>query len=60
VRTLSQLAGNLAAATFELSEAQMASLDAASAPLPGFSARLTGPAIRRMIFGGNDVQAWQE
>ncbi len=59
-RTLNQLADNLAATTFELSKAQMASLDAASAPLPGFSAGLTAPGIRRMIFGGNDVGGWLE
>ena len=60
VRSMNQLADNLAATTFELGKAQMASLDAASAPLPGFSAGLTSPAIRRMIFGGNDVSGWLE
>ncbi|MBB5744900.1 aldo/keto reductase [Brevundimonas variabilis] len=60
VRTTAQLAGNLAAADLELTGAQMSRLDAASAPTPGFSAALTAPAIRRMIFGGNDVWGWSD
>lgn len=60
VRTVAQLSGNLAAADFELDASQMSRLDAASAPAPGFSAGLTAPMIRRMIFGGNDVQGWLE
>lgn len=60
VRDTAQLAGNLAAAAFELSEAQMAHLDAVSAPQPGFSAGLAAPMIRRMIFGGHDVAGWRE
>lgn len=58
VRTVEQLAGNLAAADFELDASQMSRLDAASVPVPGFSAGLTAPMIRRMIFGGNDVEGW--
>ena len=58
VRTVEQLAGNLAAADFELDASQMSRLDAASVPAPGFSAGLTAPMIRRMIFGGNDVEGW--
>lgn len=60
VRTTAQLAGNLAAADLDLTEAQMSRLDAASAPTPGFSAALTTPAIRRMIFGGNYVSGWSD
>lgn len=60
VRTPDQLASNLAATEFALSQAQMSRLDAASAPVPGFSAGLTAPMIRRMIFGGNDVSGWLE
>ena len=60
VRTVAQLSGNLAAADFVLDASQMARLDAASAPAPGFSADLTAPMIRRMIFGGNEVEGWLE
>ncbi len=59
-RTLSQLTDNLDAATFDLSQGQMSTLDAASALAPGFSAALTAPVIRRMIFGGNDVAGWPD
>ena len=55
-----QLASNLAAAEIHLSEDQMTRLDQISAPVPGFSAGLTSPMIRRMIFGGNDVMGWGE
>lgn len=60
VRDAAQLAGNLAATEFELSDAQMSRLNEASATPPGFSAGLTGPMIRRMVFGGHDVSGWQE
>ena len=43
-----------------LSAGQMARLDEASAPAPGFSMGLASPAIRRMVFGGNDVAGWAE
>jgi aryl-alcohol dehydrogenase-like predicted oxidoreductase len=58
VRNAAQLVGNLAAAEFELSDAQMSRLNEASAPEPGFSAGLAMPQIRRMVFGGNDVAGW--
>ncbi len=57
---LTQLASNIAASDITLSPAQMARLDAASAPAMGFSASLTQPFIRRMVFGGNDVTGWAE
>ncbi|NBE06461.1 aldo/keto reductase [Paragemmobacter ruber] len=55
-----QLAANIAASDVILTADQMARLDAASAPAPGFSASLTHPALRQMIFGGNDVTGWQD
>ncbi|KQR60981.1 aldo/keto reductase [Brevundimonas sp. Leaf168] len=60
VRTAAQLAGNIAAAAFQLSDEQMSRLNAASAPTPGFTLGLTAPAIRRMVLGGNDVSGWRE
>jgi len=59
-RTSAQLADNLAAMEFELTDEQMARLSEASAPQPGFSAGLTAPMIRRMVFGGNEVAGWLE
>jgi aryl-alcohol dehydrogenase-like predicted oxidoreductase len=55
-----QLESNIAAASVTLNDAQRAKLDVASAPTPGFSASLTAPAIRRMVFGGNSVAGWSE
>jgi aryl-alcohol dehydrogenase-like predicted oxidoreductase len=60
VSSMSQLASNIAASEITLSPDHMAQLDAASAPAMGFSASLTQPMIRRMIFGGNAVTGWQE
>ena len=57
---LPQLASNIAASEITLSEDQTKRLDEVSAPAPGFSAGLTSPMIRRMIFGGNDVAGWPE
>ena len=57
---LTQLASNITATDVVLSEAQMQRLDEASAPAPGFSAGLTSPMIRRMVFGGNSVTGWLE
>ena len=56
--TLEQFASNVAACEITLSDDQMARLTDASAPTPGFSAALASLAIRRMIFGGNDVAGW--
>lgn len=55
---LSQLASNIAAAGITLGEDKMRRLDEVSAPAPGFSSGLTSPAIRRMVFGGNNVTGW--
>ena len=57
---LPQLASNIAASEITLSEDQMTRLTEASAPAPGFSAGLTSPMVRRMVFGGNDVTGWSE
>lgn len=58
--SLSQVASNILASEITLSPDQMAQLNAASTPAMGFSASLTQPMIRRMIFGGNAVTGWQE
>ena len=58
--TLPQLASNIAASEITLSEGQMRRLDEVSAPAPGFSAGLTSPMVRRMVFGGNNVRGWSE
>lgn len=55
-----QLKSNIAAAELNLSAEQLARLDAASAPTPGFSASLTSRATRRMVFGGHDVGGWDD
>lgn len=59
-RTVEQLSGNLTAATLPLSREHMARLDEASAPVTGFSASLTSPMIRRMVYGGHDVRGWAD
>ena len=57
---VSQLHSNIASTDVRLDDVQMKRLDAASAPTPGFSSSLTGPFIRRMVFGGNNVVGWGE
>ncbi len=59
-RSVEQLKGNLAAASLKLDDGKMARLNEVSAPTPSFSAALASPAIRRMIFGGQDVRGWGE
>jgi aryl-alcohol dehydrogenase-like predicted oxidoreductase len=59
-RTAAQLADNLSATEFMLSEDQMSRLNTASAPPPGFSASLTSSLVRRMVFGGHEVTGWLE
>ncbi len=59
-RSVAQLASNLAASDITLTEGQMADLNTASAPHMTFSANLTQPAIRRMVFGGQSVSGWGE
>ena len=55
---LEQLASNIAASEILLSEDQMKRLNEASATAPGFTAGITSPAVRRIVFGGNDVTGW--
>lgn len=55
---LAQLASNIAATGITLDDDQMTRLNEVSAPAPGFSAGLTSPMVRRMVFGGNDVTGW--
>ncbi len=55
-----QLEGNLAALEVALTADQMERLNNVSAVTPGFTDSLASPAIRRMVFGGNDVQGWGE
>lgn len=57
---LDQLDDNLAALSCKLSVEQLARLDVVSAMLPGFTDSLTSTFIRRMVFGGHNVQGWGE
>ena len=57
---LSQIESNIAATEIALSGDQMERLNAASAPAATFSSSLTSPAIRQMVFGGNQVTGWGE
>ncbi len=57
---LEQLASNIAASELTLSKDQMTRLNEVSALAPCFSAGLTSPVVRRMVFGGNDVTGWSE
>lgn len=59
-RNVSQLESNIAATELRLTPDQMQRLDTASAPVPGFSAALVQPGIRRMVFGGHDVAGWSD
>jgi len=38
----------------------MARLNQVSLPIGGFTSSLAAPMIRRMIYGGHDVQRWME
>jgi aryl-alcohol dehydrogenase-like predicted oxidoreductase len=58
--TVLQLEGNIAAAGIRIDDDPMKRLTDMSAPVLGFSASLTTPGIRRMIFGGHDVAAWDQ
>lgn len=55
-----QLESNIAAAGLRLGVEQLRRLDEASAPMPGFTATLASPSVRRMVFGGRDVRGWGE
>lgn len=57
-RSVGQLSGNIAATDVILTSDQMSRLDQVSAVAGGFSASLTTPMIRRMVYGGHDVTGW--
>ncbi|MFL6709729.1 MAG: aldo/keto reductase [Massilia sp.] len=57
---MEQLEDNLAALSCVLGIDQLARLEAVSAMTPGFTDSLASPAIRRMVFGGHNVQGWAE
>ena len=59
-RTRGQIESNIAAAEITLSAEQMARLEVAGTQPTGFGASLTQPAIRRMVFGGQNVAGWKE
>lgn len=56
--SVSQLISNIGAADVILTRDQTEQLDQVSAPVGGFTASLTTPMIRRMVYGGNDVRGW--
>lgn len=57
---VAQLDSNIAATDLHLDAAHLALLDEASTPPTGFSAALTSPMIRRMVYGGHDVMGWSD
>lgn len=57
-RTVAQFSGNIAACDITLTSDQLQRLDQVSASASGFSASLTTPMIRRMIYGGHEVAGW--
>jgi aryl-alcohol dehydrogenase-like predicted oxidoreductase len=59
-RSVSQLRGNIGATEITLTGDQMSRLDQISAVAGGFSANLTTPMIRRMVYGGHDVRGWTQ
>lgn len=59
-RSVSQLIDNIAATDVKLTTDQITRLDQISALVGGFSASLTTPMIRRMVYGGHDVMGWGE
>ncbi|WP_199698775.1 hypothetical protein [Aurantiacibacter zhengii] len=56
----SQIESNVAATELELTADQLARLNEASAPTPGFSALLTSRNTRRMVHGGHAVSGWDD
>jgi aryl-alcohol dehydrogenase-like predicted oxidoreductase len=57
---VAQLEGNIAATEIRLSPEHMRRLIDVSLAPSGFSATLTTPSIRRMVFGGHDVLGWND
>ena len=58
--SVAQIQSNIAATEITLQDTQMQRLNEASMPPPGFTSSLGIPAIRRMVFGGNEVSGWGE
>jgi aryl-alcohol dehydrogenase-like predicted oxidoreductase len=58
--SVSQLRGNIAATSVRLTDDQMKRLDEISSMQGGFTASLTSPVIRRMVYGGHEVTGWAE
>ncbi|OWU66582.1 aldo/keto reductase [Marinibacterium profundimaris] len=59
-RKVTQLTGNVEAASLQLSDDQMIRLNEVSKPTEGFTSSLASPMIRQMIYGGNEVTGWGE
>ena len=59
-RSVAQLNGNIAATEVALTRDQIDRLTKVSATPGGFSASLTTPAIRRMVYGGHEVAGWTD
>lgn len=59
-RSVAQLSGNIAATQITLTSDQMNRLDQISALTRGFSASLTTPMVRRMVYGGHEVAGWMD
>ena len=57
-RSVGQLSGNISATDVILTGDQMSRLDQVSSLPGGFSASLTTPMIRRMVYGGHEVTGW--
>ena len=57
---VAQIESNIVATDIVLTEDQRKRLDEASEPPATFSSALTTPAIRQMVFGGNDVTGWRK
>ena len=53
-----QLADNVAALDVRFSAGQLQALDAASALPPTFPYGIFTPQVKRMVFGGHEVQGW--
>jgi aryl-alcohol dehydrogenase-like predicted oxidoreductase len=59
-RTLEQLQGNLASLDIQFTPQQLQTLNRASALPPSTPSSILGAGIRKMVFGGAEVQNWAE
>lgn len=57
---VTQMRSNIAAVEVVLTQDQMTRLDQISAVQGGFTANLTSPMIRQMVYGGNNVNGWSD